>query len=551
MNALPTPAAEPLPPRRRSRRKRVILALLAVALLAFIPVRLNSLKNRLETSMSNALGRKVTVQNISFHLLPRPGFELNNFSIEDDAAFNSEPLLRADGVDANLRLASLWGARIEIASLSLKEASLNLVRNHDGHWNLEALLTRAAQIPSAPTSLQHPETRPRFPYIEASDGRINFKFGEEKKLFAFTEADFALWLASENQWKARLTARPVRTDANLGDTGIVTASGSFQRASNLGATPFHFAAAWEKAQLGQLTHLIYGRDRGWRGAVNINAEVFGTPAKVNMTAKITITDFRRYDIASRDSVDLRANCELHYGSGSTQLDFALAQPVNSDLVCNAPIGEGELLLRGAQLADHTPAFEISAIKIPLAKVAAFARHLKRGLPEDLKVSGTLAGTIEILPQRVTGSMSASGVSLQSAFLINPIQAAGIVLAPGDYFLISAPHYKKTKAAPLPEDQSSKASIFPFTLILGPASTLTVSGRVTASEYSLRLMGESDAQRLLGLLRTFGLPPPEKLSLDSRGPTRVDLQVSGAWAGFQPPQTTGQVQFLPTANAAPG
>src|SRR5262249_3132761 len=130
------------PPRRR--RRWIILAVL-VGIAAFVPIRLDRLKKHLESSISASVGRRVSAQQINFHLLPQPGFDLKNFAIEDDPAFSSEPLLRSDSVTANLRLRSLLGARIEIARLSLKEPSLNLVRNGQGRWNMESLLTRAAQ----------------------------------------------------------------------------------------------------------------------------------------------------------------------------------------------------------------------------------------------------------------------------------------------------------------------------------------------------------------------------------------------------------------------
>ncbi len=78
-------------------------------------------------------------------------------------------------------------------------------------WNLQSLLLRASQTPAAPTAKARPEARLRFPYIEGEGGRINFKSGMEKKVYALSEADFALWLASENEWNLRLRARPMRT----------------------------------------------------------------------------------------------------------------------------------------------------------------------------------------------------------------------------------------------------------------------------------------------------------------------------------------------------
>jgi len=44
------------------------------------------------------------------------------------------------------------------------------------------LLLRVEQVPTAPTAKRSAEQRTRFPYIEASAGRINIKIGPEKAL---------------------------------------------------------------------------------------------------------------------------------------------------------------------------------------------------------------------------------------------------------------------------------------------------------------------------------------------------------------------------------
>ena len=100
-------------------------------------------------SMSRALGRPVSFGTISLRLLPQPGFDFENFTVGDDPAFSPEPILRAEQVTAYLRISSLWRGRLEIARLSFKYPSLNLVRRSEGDWNVESLLYRASRTPSA------------------------------------------------------------------------------------------------------------------------------------------------------------------------------------------------------------------------------------------------------------------------------------------------------------------------------------------------------------------------------------------------------------------
>src|SRR5437879_4773908 len=326
------------------RGKRVAVALTALLLLAVVVppfVNANRFRARLAQSVSGSIGRPVNMGNVKIRLLPLPGFEIENFVISDDPAYSAEPMLRAETVVARLRLASLWRGKLEIARLSFNYPSLNLVRNADGRWNIEGLLQHASTVSAAPTAKKQAEARPRFPYIEADSGRINFKILQDKKAHVLMDADFALWLESENQWNMRLEARPTRTDANLGDTGTLRVEGSFVRADKIEQTPVKLRIDLEKSQLGQLTTLIYGRDRGWRGDVTISAQLQGTPQDFTTSATARIDDFRRYDIASDDSVRIIANCEAKLSAHPEAND-----PTQNFFACNLPVGDGSVRLKG-------------------------------------------------------------------------------------------------------------------------------------------------------------------------------------------------------------
>ena len=251
----------------RSSRGRVVAGIVLVLALFLVRPGAQRLRTRIVRSISLALGRQVDVGSVTLRLLPQPGFDLENFVVHEDPEFGAEPVLQSSDVVATVRVSSLLRGRLEIARLSLTEPSINLVRNNEGRWNLEKLVERAASTPVAPTSKTRREARPGFPYIEADHGRINFKFGQEKKPYSLTEANFALWQDSENTWGMRLKAQPMRTDFNLSDTGLLAVDGSWQRSANLHETPVQFALQWEGAQLGQVTKLTLGQDKGWRGGV--------------------------------------------------------------------------------------------------------------------------------------------------------------------------------------------------------------------------------------------------------------------------------------------
>ena len=125
----------------------VVLVLVGAVVLPPL-VNANRFRAKLATSLSAALGRPVQLIHVTLRLLPRPGFAFENLEVAEDPAFGAEPVMRAASVTVGVRLLPLWRGRIEVATISLDQASLNVARNAAGHWNFESLLQRTAQLPA-------------------------------------------------------------------------------------------------------------------------------------------------------------------------------------------------------------------------------------------------------------------------------------------------------------------------------------------------------------------------------------------------------------------
>ena len=125
-------------------------------------VSLRSFHRRIAESISQGIGRPVKMSSIKMRLLPRPGFEIEDFVVEEDPGFGAEPILHCADVNAYLRLSPLWRGRIEIARIGFDEPSVNLVRNKQGKWNFDTLLSQAAQVPKAPLANGMPGRCPDF-----------------------------------------------------------------------------------------------------------------------------------------------------------------------------------------------------------------------------------------------------------------------------------------------------------------------------------------------------------------------------------------------------
>lgn len=523
------------------RSRRGLAFVVVVVLLGLLLIRpgVERLRGRIAGSISSAIGRPVDIGAVSVHLLPQPGFDLSNFVVHDDPSFSAEPMVRSDDVTAALRVSSLFRGRLEIARLSLTEPSVNLARDSSGRWNLENLLERAARTPVAPTGKSTNETRPAFPYIEADHGRINFKFGPEKKPYALTDADFSFWQASENTWGMRLKAQPIRTDFNLSDTGLLRVDGTWRRAPTLHQTPLQFSMQWDRAQLGQLTKLILGDDKGWRGSVTLSATLNGTPADLGVHTEASVDDFRRYDILSGGSLRLAAKCDSRYSSADRQF---------SDILCGAPVGTGELSLNGTLgMAPGSFSYRmaLSAQDVPAQALAALLRRTKSDIPEDMIAAGMLDGLVRF--QRSPDGFAWSGggqllglsVESQTAKTQLAVDSIPFTLSSSTSSVVSPRRTRSPRKAVLPALPENHLDIGPFELPLGKPNPVLVQGWIARSGYDLRIGGDAQLQRLLQLARLAGLPVPRPAA---DGSARLDLQLAGAWSGFAAPRATGRAQL---------
>ncbi|MGH9433603.1 MAG: AsmA family protein, partial [Terriglobia bacterium] len=139
--------------RRFLRMAPVALAILVLAgwlVPSFISV--ERYRRFLRNGLEADLGRRVTFESLSFHLLPRPGFVIRNVLIDEDPRFGIEPFARIERVDCDLRWTSLWRGRLSLSGLDLERPSFNIVLASGEGWNVERLLRRQGYSSFAPAT---------------------------------------------------------------------------------------------------------------------------------------------------------------------------------------------------------------------------------------------------------------------------------------------------------------------------------------------------------------------------------------------------------------
>jgi len=517
---------------RSSPRRWILLAAVVLPVVAFVLpplVNINRYQHRIAASISRSIGRQVHISSVKLRLLPLPGFEFSDFSVDEDPEFGAEPILHSDSVVAYPRLLSLWRGRLEVSRIHFDDASLNLVRDPNGAWNFASVLVQAAHIPNAPTGQRHAGSVPRFPYIEAENTRINFKEGNEKKPLSFLNSDLSISLAPGDAWELHFRAQPVRTDLNLSlaDTGVLRIDGTLRRAAMLGEMPLKLNVQWSGVPLGQLSRLMLGSDIGWRGGLDVEGEVGGTLELAQINTRLKVAGLHRSEFSAAHPLDVETSCRAAFRKKSRSLE---------DISCASPVGDGGLLLTGSiEEVQTLPQAQLTLAihRVPAAAMLTGLQEVRSGLGAGVQAAGALDGHFHYTSQSgrlplISGEMALDSLSLtppdaSKPFLLGPVRLRCESTAGGD----------ATGAPGL--------LLQPVRLAMGAPVPVTVDGRFNSAGFDLHVSGATSLARLqafktFGWLGWFGARGPRSVAAGASpavlgggtGTATLDLAVRGKW-----------------------
>jgi hypothetical protein len=515
-----------------------VVALLAVLLVPPL-ISVSRYKSQIASLMAKSLGRPVRLSSMRLRLLPRPGFVLYDLTVEDDPAFGAEPLLRANTVTAIVRMLSLWRGRLELSEVVVDEASVNLVRRSDGRWNLDPLFQTAATNVGAATNAGEKRALP-FPYMVATNSRVNIKNGVEKMPFSLIDTDLSFWQEDPGVWRLRLRGQPVRTDVSLelGDTGIVELNATVRGAPELQQMPLRLDLEWRDAQLGQLTRLATGSDAGWRGDLRGEVHLDGTADAARITSRLRATGVHRAEFAPAEPMDFDANCNLvyHYSQRSVE-----------KLVCDSPLGDGKIRIMGDMPGNgDQPHYSIEMDKVPVAAGLDALRTVRNGVDPSLEAAGTVSGKISYAESSaanptppktaaatkvekshspkvvaaartsgkggpLTGSFTIEGLQLKGGGLTRPLQAPKLLLEPAP---TAQGHFQ--------------ALIGTVAILAGATVPLTLNMRLDLRSYQVSVRGQASIQRGRELAHATGISGAAALDSLAGDPLTVDLSAEGPW-----------------------
>jgi hypothetical protein len=547
----------------------LLLVLLAITILPPM-VSINRYKSRITGLMSASLGRPVRLSSVEMRLLPSPGFVLTDLTVEEDPAYGAEPILHANTVSASIRLRSLWRGRLEVSTISVDEASLNVVRTPEGRWNLDSLFRTAAEKaqPAAGSAGQSRSRRVApLPYLEATNSRINFKRGAEKLPFSLVGTDLSFWQEQPGDWRIRLRGQPARTDVglDLADTGVVRLEAGARQAPELRQMPIHLDMAWREAQLGQLARLVMGSDPGWRGDLTGELQLDGTADAAEIKTRLRATGVHRAEFAPAAPMDFDASCGFLYHFTSRSAE---------NLVCDSPLGDGHIRLAGDLPGNgDLPHLSVELDRIPVAAGLDALRTVRSNFGPGLEAAGSISGKISYAskasdaaspekpvrearrgrarsakthasgPGPLTGSLTVQGFQLTGDGLSTPIQASRLVLEP------VAPVAQSLAPDSLAVSGQPAALEATVTIPAGGAIPLAMTVRLALSGYEVTVHGQASIVRARELAHVAGIADAGALDALAGEPLTLDLGAEGSWLPAQSAPFAGNPPGATEAAAA--
>jgi hypothetical protein len=279
------------------------------------------------------------------------------------------------GMEVRPSLWSLVGGKFVISSIRLEDASINLAKSGPaeewGRWNFASFI--------GPSLLRNA------PAIHVRNGRINFKFGDQKSVFYLTETDLDVSppVSIGRGWRVECSAKLARTDRRAWGLGSFTLDGRWFVAPER----VDLDVELDRTGLGELTALVRGESGSVHGTLSSRLHLGGPIHDIGIQGRLLIEDVHRWDLMPPKGqgwpLDVRGRLDM----AAQQLELQATSEGN-------PAAPLEVRFRASNyLTQPRWGVSLSGNRFPLAPLMELARHMGAEIPPKLQLAGTVDGAI--------------------------------------------------------------------------------------------------------------------------------------------------------------
>lgn len=419
----------------------LLLALMVIALVAAPSlVDVNQYRGRIEAEAQQRLGRPVKLGQLRLTLLPL-AFRAENASIGEGPHFGNGQFAHVQDLYLRVKLWPLLHKAVQISSLDLRQARIEVIRNAQGRWNFSTIGHQAeTALPSRPPSpkppsqlelskppSQQPEQNGTFSldHLRIADGTLaltDYQKGQSRVVYDHIDIDLSNFTPGQPFTIASAVRLPGKGSQLARLAGKI---GPINHETIL-ATPLDATLKLKNVQLSGIQRFL-----------NTTTTLGETDAAVSGTMSV------RNEIKSLTSAGVITLEQVHIKGSDVgypiDADYKVSNDLNNDVLRidkgDVKLGSTPLSITGTINTKATPPELDVQLRTPDASIAELTRLAARFgmvLNPGMQLSGNVSADIHALGQAdkpaVNGVLNARTVQISGSGAPQPVRANDVNLA---------------------------------------------------------------------------------------------------------------------------
>lgn len=384
-----------------------IVVVVIIIVLALIPLMINanSFKPRVQDELTKALGRPVTIGDLSASIYSG-GIKAKNITIADDPEFEQQPFIQAQLLTIGVDIAPLiFSKKLNIHSLELQSPEVHLLQAKNGRWNFSSLGgqkdTKSGR-PGASTSSGDQISVDKLK-IEGGNVQVGVVGGAIRKY-----TDVAL-TASNLSYTSTF---PFTVTAKTPGNGSLKIDGSAGPINQQDASATPLDAQLSIQNLDLATTGFTDPKSGIGGTADLSAKVKSDGHQALSTGDVTVKNGKFMPAAQASGVPITVHYETTYD---------LAREVANITTGAINIGKASAQLTGTM--DNHEASPVLNMKLlgsgmPIDELQAALPAFGVVLPPSAKLQGGTANANFAISGPLTGTVTTGTASIANAKLAN-------------------------------------------------------------------------------------------------------------------------------------
>jgi AsmA protein len=397
----------------------VVACLLAVLIALPLLININSFRPKIESALTNAMGRQVTLGELSLSIL-RGRVGVDDLSIADDPAFSKAPFITAKSLKVGVELLPLiFSKELNVTGIILDEPQITLLKSSNGRWNFSSLGGTSAKKSPEPAKSGAPPAL-SIAKLEIKDGKLAVgKANSTAKPLVYDKLNIELTdFSPTSQFPFKLTI-------NLPGGGSANVSGKAGPINSPDTAKTPLDVTLKVKDMDIAASGFVDPASGIGGAADFDGSVNSDGSQVKAAGAITCEKLKLSPRGSPASnaviVKYAMNSDLDRNVGTiTQGDIAIGKAV-AHLTGGFQTQSDTQVMNLKLSAPNMPVDELEAMLPALGVVLPSGSKLEGGtLSADLAISGPLdklviTGPVQMSNTKLAGFDMGSKLGALSAF----------------------------------------------------------------------------------------------------------------------------------------